>query len=266
VTRARNRVALVALALVFHIAGRHVRRCKFLEKGDLVAVGALAARRAADHFDAGRGSFVGFAGVAIARAIIIAIQNEERAIRIPIGVDEDLRAVTRARDRLFACKGEATPEAIASETQLRGSRVQRAIEHATVVASLDAPERSHDDDAAPLIESIGNGEDIDIEGTLDHGRQLRAVRRMLDRLPVHHRRVVEARVGGATLEEVAATIGGPSGRPCVRENIRLFEAKALAELRLRARRERLAAGTVDLRPSIAPTRCDEDAARASLIL
>ncbi|HEY8490476.1 MAG TPA: sigma-70 family RNA polymerase sigma factor [Dehalococcoidia bacterium] len=226
---AKDRVVQANLRFVVRIAkGYGSRRVPLL---DLVQEGSAGLLIAAEKFDYRRGfRFTTYASWWVRQTIGRALINQDRLIRLPVHIWEQVSRYQRARaDLLQRFQREPSPEQMAGAL---GVSLRRARRLATVAAqasaSLEAPvTETGDTHLADLLESAQlPSPEEEAERTL----LLDEVRGRLRSLTLRERQVVALRYGldggeGRTLEQVGRTLG------LTRERVRQIETNALRKLR-----------------------------------
>lgn len=215
--KARDRGMEGGLKLVPWLAYRYRRRGLPIE--DLIQEGNIGLMRAVEKFDSTKGSrFGSYAVWWIRQAMLRAIEDQSRLIRIPVHIGEFVRKTERIRQRTRAGLGrEASVDEIAGELEVSPGKVKNVL--AIPGSPFPAVSRLLVDDRVPLP---------------DHRHDLSNLRsltsEMLLMLPARTERVLRLRfgMGGVeehTLEEVGEKFD------VTRERIRQIEAKGLRILR-----------------------------------
>jgi RNA polymerase primary sigma factor len=228
---ALNRLVAANLRFVVTVAKRY--RNHGVAFADLVNEGNLGLMRAARRFDETKGvRFISYAVWWIRQAMLQAIAEQSRIVRVPVGQMDQANKVVRASRRLSQELGRrATTEEVALELGLTAEDVQRAIGMQGGYVSLDAPVPETEDTS--LLELIPDREGEEA----DERAQKVALRQVLEaslmHLPDREARILRLYFGLAgeephTLEAIGRQFS------VSRERVRQIKDRALVRLRLGA--------------------------------
>jgi RNA polymerase primary sigma factor len=228
---ALNRLVASNLRFVVTVAKRY--RNHGVAFADLVNEGNLGLMRAARRFDETKGvRFISYAVWWIRQAMMQAIAEQSRIVRVPVGRMDEANKVVRASRRLSQQLGRrATPEEVAIEVGLSPEAVQRSLGMQGGYISLDAPVPDTEDTS--MLELIPDREGEEP----DERTQREALREVLEaslmHLPEREARILKMYFGldgheAHTLEQIGREFS------VSRERIRQIKDRALVRLRLGA--------------------------------
>lgn len=226
---ARHRMIRSNLRLVISIAKRYSNMG--LAFSDLVEEGNIGLMRAVEKFNPERGyRFSTYASWWIKQAIMRALSNQGKTIRIPVYMYDVISKWRKVRDGLLQKLNRMpTRREIAKIMEVPVQKVKEIENIAGRPSSLNAPVSL--DGTAELIDLIeddsSHSPDVQIGEMLKNER----IEKLLERLDEREKRILTLRFGLGkedphTLEEVAQEFG------ITRERVRQIEASALKKIRL----------------------------------
>jgi RNA polymerase primary sigma factor len=229
--KARERLTQANLRLVISVAKK--QRGYGVPFADLVQEGNIGLMRAVEKFDHRLGyKFSTYAHWWIRQAVGRAITDQSRTVRVPVHMHENMRKMTKAKERLYQKHGRRpSREELASEMGVASDAVDwlKTVK-ASKPISLETPLGQDGSQLGDFIEDIGTPQPAD-EAAI--GLLRSQLSQALESLSARERRVIELRYGledgySLTLEEVGTKLG------LTRERIRQIQKEALAKLRHRS--------------------------------
>jgi RNA polymerase primary sigma factor len=226
---ARSELIRANLRLVVAIAKRY--RGLGLDLEDLVQEGNLGLLRAVDGFDPTQGfRFSTYAFCWIRQAVLRAIEQQGRSIRVPAHRLAEVSRLARAGERLTGALERApTEDELALELGTTPAHLRELREASAEAVSLDQP--AGDGDAAELRDLVRDPGSLDPGSEADRAMVLDQLRHALAELRPREREIISLRYGLAP-GTAPSTIEGVARRMHVsRERVRQIEARALRRLR-----------------------------------
>ncbi|MEH1056365.1 sigma-70 family RNA polymerase sigma factor [Micromonospora sp. CPCC 206171] len=236
--RAKDLFIRANLRLVVSIARRYVR--SGMPMLDLIQEGNTGLVRAVEKFDYERGyKFSTYATWWIRQAISRAIAQQERTVRLPVHLVEDVNRMRNvARQLTRELGGDPEPEQIAAALGVTVERVNELVRWSQDTVSLDTP--VGDDGDTSLGDLVADSDAPSPEEIVLTGLERQRIEGLLNHLDDRSAGIMRARYGledgrEHSLTEVASRFS------LSRERIRQLEIQALGRLRELARSEGLQA-------------------------
>jgi RNA polymerase primary sigma factor len=233
-----------------HLARAHLRFVvnvakKFQNQGmalaDLISEGNLGLLQAIDRFDAEQGyHFISYAVWWIRQAIMKALGEKARGIRLPQNRANELVQIEKVRKMLGDGGKEPTTEQIAQILGFSRETVQDLINVARGMVSLDAPVSHGNESPSSLGEFIPDDNAQEPHKHSEHEALCAEINAVLATLSAKEASILELRFGlngriPLSLKEIGEKFN------LTKERIRQIEKKALSRLQHPSRKERLSA-------------------------
>jgi RNA polymerase primary sigma factor len=205
-----------------------------LDLSELVAIGNEGLLKAVRKFDPDQGvKFISYAVWWVRQAVLKALAEQTRSVRIPLNQNSQLIRLARAETVLSqVLKRDPTDAELARMLDEQPEVVRSARQLSTTEVSLDAPVDRADRDASTLGERFVADDGDDIEETTDFKLMREHIDRALRRhLSARERKILYLYYGldegseAMTLERIGALMG------VTRERIRQIRERAFEKLR-----------------------------------
>jgi RNA polymerase primary sigma factor len=205
-----------------------------LDLSELVAIGNEGLLKAVRKFDPDQGvKFISYAVWWVRQAVLKALAEQTRSVRIPLNQNSQLIRLARAETVLAqVLKRDATEHELGRLLDETPEQVRAAKQMSATEVSLDAPVDRSDREASTLGERFAGKDGIEIEETTDS----KLMREFIDRvftkyLTPRERKILYLYYGleegseAMTLERIGALMG------VTRERIRQIRERAFEKLR-----------------------------------
>lgn len=232
---ALNKLITANLRFVVSVAKQYQN--KGLSLVDLVQEGNLGLIEAAKKFDETRGfKFISYAVWWIRQAIMQALSEQCRTVRVPMNQIVNMNKITKAMDKLEQ-ELARTPsvEEIEKETELSSDKINLTLSSINKSLSLDTPFK--DEEAGCLLDVIPNDNSSYADANIVETSKYKALNAILNRLSNREGDILRMFYGlempEMTLEEIASRfgVGAERVRQIKDEAIKKIQAKYANELR-----------------------------------
>lgn len=237
---AKNKIVRANLRFVVNVAKKYQNRGIELE--DLISEGNIGLMTAIDKFDVTKGyHFISYAVWWIRQAILKAICEKSRAIRLPLNRANELVQIKKAQKIVHGKKTEAEEiSEVASMLGMDSSHVRDLLALSAEMVSLDSPVKTSESDKNEVGDLIEDKRYEAPEEVAVKSAMQRDIDSALNTLKDSEAKVLRLRYGlgggkAMSLKEV--------GDICklTKERIRQIEKKAIVRMQHPARSRRLAA-------------------------
>ena len=205
-----------------------------LDLGELVAIGNEGLLKAVRKFDPDQGvKFISYAVWWVRQAVLKALAEQTRSVRIPLNQNSQLIRLARAETILAqVLKRDPTDQELGRLLDESAETVRAAKQMSTTEVSLDAPIDRSDREASTLGERFAGADAGEIEDVTDYKLMREFIERAFRRyLTPRERQILYLYYGleegseAMTLERIGALMG------VTRERIRQIRERAFAKLR-----------------------------------
>jgi len=232
-TQALDKMVKANLRFVVSVAKQYQHQG--LPLTDLINEGNLGLIKAAKKFDETRGfKFISYAVWWIRQAILEALSDKARVIRIPLNQVGVLGKINKAYSKLEQDLGRApSEEEIAEELDIPEHKVKETLKTSKNHVSYDAPVGG-DDENSTMIDLLSNGEDLSTDYlTIDESLKV-DIERSLGVLDPKCRDIIKLNYGiGYSHPKSLDEIGEKYS--LTRERVRQIKEKGLRKLRVESR-------------------------------
>lgn len=233
---ALHRLTRANLRFVVSVAKKY--QGQGLTLADLINEGNYGLIKAAQRFDETRGfKFISYAVWWIRQAILQALAEQSRVVRLPLNRIGTISKIRKAGARLSQVhERQPNIEELAAELDVDVEKVREALQHTGRHLSMDAPFNDEDDNS--LLDVLPDEEDTKPDETLIDESLKIDIERALSHLHEREAEITRLYFGigrehPLTLEEIGQRFG------LTRERVRQIKEKALRKLRQKHRREEL---------------------------
>lgn len=225
---ASNELVTHNIRLVVSIAKHYVGTSMTIE--DVVQEGSIGLKRATESFDHTKGyKFSTYATWWIKQSITRGLAQQDRMIRLPVHIVENVNKVRKAQQRLLiSLSRDPSVKEIAQETEMDEQHVEDTLKYMSEPASLDTPIGEDGDMTLGdfMVDDAGRGP----QAVVINNQMYDAIQDMLEILTERERYVIIKRFGlfgneRQSLEQLGSRFN------LTRERIRQIEFKALQKLR-----------------------------------
>ena len=224
---ASNELVTHNIRLVVSIAKHYVGTSMTIE--DVVQEGSIGLKRATESFDHTKGyKFSTYATWWIKQSITRGLAQQDRMIRLPVHIVENVNKVRKAQQRLLiSLSRDPSVKEIAQETEMDEQHVEDTLKYMSEPASLDTPIGEDGDmTLGDFMVDDGKGP----QAIVINNQMYDAIQDMLEILTERERYVIIKRFGlfgneRQSLEQLGSRFN------LTRERIRQIEFKALQKLR-----------------------------------
>ena len=199
---------------------------------DLINEGNLGLIKAARKFDETRGfKFISYAVWWVRQAILKALAEQSRPVRLPLNRSNELIQIVRAKNELIHKKGISDPssEQIAEATGLEASLVKSLMEVTRDMISFDSPIKGDEDGESSYFDFVEDKSQSPENDMVNHMME-KDIKSLLSILGDKERDIIEKRYGFNGNEPMSLKAIGDEYN-LTKERIRQIEKAALQKLK-----------------------------------
>lgn len=236
---AKDRLVAANLRFVVNVAKKYQNQGLALD--DLISEGNIGLINAIERFDVDRGfHFISYAVWWIRQAILKAICEKSRAIRLPLNRANELVQIEKMRKELFSNNGtEPDDQELASRLGMSEPLVRDLLDISREMVSLETPVYS-DRDSSVLSDFLVDGSHSSPEKQTVESSLRDELQDALETLTEKESEIIELRFGLNNKEPLSLKDIGERFR-LTKERIRQIEKKALQKLQAPSRDRELEA-------------------------
>ena len=228
--KARERLINSNLRFVVSVAKKFRGQGMPLE--DLINEGNIGLMTAVDKFEPEKGyHFISYAVWWVRQAILKALAEQSRPVRLPLNRSNELIQIVRAKNDLIHNKGisDPSPLDIANTTGLDVSLVKNLLEITREMISFDSPIKGDEDGDSSYFDFVEDKSQSPEDDVVNHMME-KDVRGLLSVLGDKERDIIEKRYGFNGNEPMSLKAIGDEYN-LTKERIRQIEKAALQKLR-----------------------------------
>lgn len=228
--KARERLINSNLRFVVSVAKKF--RGQGIPLEDLINEGNIGLMTAVDKFEPEKGyHFISYAVWWVRQAILKALAEQSRPVRLPLNRSNELIQIVRAKNELLKSGENSDPSAedIAEKTGLERNLVKSLMDITREMISFDSPIKGDEEGDSSYFDFVEDKSQTPEEDVVNHMME-KDVRSLLDVLGDKERDIIEKRYGFNGREPMSLKAIGDEYN-LTKERIRQIEKSALEKLR-----------------------------------